>query len=306
MVYSGVFKGFPGSTMRINDLLVAALVCIVWGLNAVAAKIGVSHIPPVFFTAMRFVFVLMVLSPWLKPVPGKWGELIPAVFFMGGFHFALIFKGAQLSDASTMSIVNQLYVPFAALIAIFALGEAVPWQRWVGIGTALLGVTIFSLDATVSEHLPGVAFLVADGLVMAIGTVLLRRISGIAPFVVQAWMAAVGLPFLLGVSFLFEEGQFAALASSPWQGWAALAYTVIGGSLIGHTLYYVLLQRYEVSLVASVLLPGPAIGVLAGVVFLGEPFTPMIVLGSFLTIAGVFIVLRRNRRMTAIEPAEGV
>lgn len=306
MVYSGVFKGFPGLTMRINDLLVAALVCIVWGLNAVAAKIGVSHIPPVFFTAIRFVFVLMVLLPWLKPVHGKWGELIPAVFFMGGLHFALLFKGAQLSDASTMSVVNQLYVPFAALIAIFWLGEQVPWQRWLGIFTALLGVTIFSLDATVSEHLLGVAFLVADGLAMAIGTVLLRRITGIPPFVMQAWMAVVGLPFLLGVSFLFEKGQVAALASAPWQGWAALAYTVIGGSLIGHTFYYILLQRYKVSLVASVLLPGPAIGVLAGVVLLGEPFTPMIVLGSFLTIAGVFIVLRRNRRITVIEPAEGV
>lgn len=292
--------------MRFTDLLIAAIVCVAWGLNAVAAKIGVTHIPPVFFTAMRFVFVLMILLPWLKPAPGKWGELIPAVFFMGGLHFALIFKGAQLSDASTMSVVNQLYVPFAALIAIFALGEEVPWQRWAGIFTALLGVTIFSLDATVSEHLPGVAFLVADGLVMAIGTVLLRRMSGIAPFVVQAWMAAVGLPFLLAVSFAFEDGQWAALVSSPWQGWAALAYTVIGASLIGHTFYYVLLQRYEVSLVASVLLPGPAIGVLAGVVFLGEPLTPMIVLGTALTIAGVFIVLRRGRRIRVTEPAEGV
>jgi O-acetylserine/cysteine efflux transporter len=292
--------------MRLTDLLIAAIVCIVWGLNAVAAKIGVTHIPPVFFTGLRFVFVLMVLSPWLRSVPGKWGGLIPAVFFMGGLHFALIFKGAQLSDASTMSIVNQLYVPFAALIAIFWLGERVPWQRWAGIFTALLGVAVFSLDATVSEHLAGVAFLIADGLAMAIGTVLLRRLSGVQPFVMQAWMAALGMPFLFAVSFLFEDGQWAALANSPWQGWAALAYTIIGGSLIGHTFYYVLLQRYEVSLVASVLLPGPAIGVLAGVVFLGEPFTPMIVLGSLLTIAGVFIVLRRGRRIHAIESAEGV
>jgi O-acetylserine/cysteine efflux transporter len=291
--------------MRFSDLLIAAVVAIAWGLNAVAAKIGVTYIPPVFFTGLRFVFVLMFLSPWLKPVPGKWGQLLPAVFFMGALHFALIFKGAQLSDASTMAIVNQLYVPFAALIAIFWLGETVPWQRWAGIALALLGVTVFSLDATVSDHLPGVAFLVADGLAMAIGTVLLRRLTGVAPFVMQAWMAALGIPFLFGVSFLFEDGQWAALASAPWQGWAALAYTIVAGSLIGHTLYYVLLQRYEVSLVASVLLPGPAIGVLGGVVLLGEPFTPMIVLGSLMTIAGVFIVLRLSR-LRAIEPAEGV
>src|SRR5436853_7041031 len=162
--------------MRFSDLLLAAAVCVAWGLNAVAAKIGVTYIPPVFFTALRFVFVLIFLFPWLKPVPGRWGALIPAVFFMGGLHFALIFTGAQLSDASTIAIVNQLYVPFAALIAMVWLNEIVPWQRWAGIGLAILGVAIFSLDASVSSHPLGVAFLVADAVAMAIGTVMLRRL----------------------------------------------------------------------------------------------------------------------------------
>jgi O-acetylserine/cysteine efflux transporter len=291
--------------MRFSDLLLAAAVCVAWGLNTVAAKIGVTFVPPVFFTALRFVFVLMFLSPWLKPVPGKWGALIPAVFFMGGLHFALIFTGAELSDASTMAIVNQLYVPFAALIAMVWLRETVPWQRWLGIGLAIAGVAVFSLDASVSSHPLGVFLLVLDGLSMAIGTVLLRRLSGVEPFVMQAWMAVFGIPFLLLTSLVFESGQLGSLATAPWQGWAALAYTVVAGSLIGHTFYYVLLQRYEVSLVASVLLPGPAIGVLGGVALLGEPLTPLIVVGAVMTLAGVGIVLRRAG-IRAMEPAEGV
>jgi O-acetylserine/cysteine efflux transporter len=290
--------------MRFTDLLIAAAVCVTWGLNAVAAKVGVTYIPPVFFTGMRFVFVLIFLSPWLKLLPGKWSTLIPAVFFMGGLHFALIFTGAKLSDASTMAIVNQLYVPFAALIAMVWLNEPVPWQRWAGIGIAILGVIVFSLDASVSSHPLGVLFLVADALVMAIGTVLLRRLSGVGPLVMQAWMAVVGIPFLFLTSVLFESGQFAALATAPWQGWAALAYTVIAASLIGHTAYYVLLQRYEVSLVASMLLPGPAFGVLGGVALLGEPFTLLIVVGGLMTLLGVGLVLRKPD-FRAVEPAEG-
>ena len=291
--------------MKLSDLILAAALCVVWGLNTVAAKIGVTYIPPVFFTALRFIFVLIFLLPWLKPVPGKWGALIPAVFFMGGLHFALIFTGAQLSDASTMAIVNQLYVPFAALIALFWLHEMVPWQRWLGIALAIAGVVVFSLDASVSAHALGVIFLVADALSMAIGTVLLRRLTGVGPFVMQAWMAVFGIPFLFLTSFVFEHDQLASLATAPWQAWAALGYTVIAASLIGHTFYYVLLQRYEVSLVASVLLPGPAIGVLGGVALLHEPFTPLIFLGAAMTLAGVGIVLRRDN-LRAIEPAEGV
>jgi len=72
--------------MRLSHLLLAILVCFVWGLNAVAAKVGVTYIPPVFFTALRFILVLMCLAPWLRPVPGKWDVLIPAVFFMGGLQ----------------------------------------------------------------------------------------------------------------------------------------------------------------------------------------------------------------------------
>src|SRR5579863_6483508 len=105
--------------MRLTHLVVALIVCVAWGLNAVAAKVGVTYIPPVFFTGLRFVFVLICIAPWLKPAPGKWAVLIPAVFFMGGLHFALIFSGAKYSDASTMAIVNQLYVPLSVLLAIF-------------------------------------------------------------------------------------------------------------------------------------------------------------------------------------------
>jgi len=291
--------------MRFSHLVLALLVCVAWGLNAVAAKVGVTYIPPVFFTGVRFVFVLICLLPWLKPVPGKWNALIPAVFFMGGLHFALIFTGAKLSDASTMAIVNQLYVPISVLLAMAWLGETVPLRRWLGIALAFCGVVVFSLDASVASHWLGVFILFLDAISMAIGTVLLRRLSGVAPLVMQAWMAALGIPFLFLTSFIFESGQFAALSAAPWQGWAALAYTVIAGSLVGHTAYYILLQHYEVSLVGSVLLLGPAIGVLGGVAILGEPFTPMIVVGAAMTLFGVAIVLRRAP-LRALEPVEGV
>src|SRR5258707_2014446 len=219
--------------MRFTHLIMAALVCIVWGFNAVAGKIGVTYIPPVFFTALRFVFVLMFLAPWLKPVPGKWNVLIPAVFFMGGLHFALIFSGVKFSDASTMSIVNQLYMPISVLLAMVWLDEAVPLRRWLGIALACCGLISFSLDASVSSHLLGVFLLFLDAISMAIGTVLLRRLSGVQRFVMQAWMAVLGIPFLLITSLVFETGQIAAVVSAALQAWAAVAHSVVGRQPIG-------------------------------------------------------------------------
>ncbi|MSP95216.1 MAG: hypothetical protein EXR00_08090 [Alphaproteobacteria bacterium] len=290
--------------MRLPHLLLALAVCFAWGLNATAAKIGVTYMPPVFFSALRFVFVFACLFLWLRPTPGKYGALIPAVFFMGALHFGLIFTGARLSDASTISIVNQLYVPISVLLAIVWLGERVHWRRWLGIAIAFGGVVVFSSDASVAAHPFGVFIMVLDAIAMGIGTVLLRRIQGVPVFVMQAWMAAIGAPALLLASFVLESGQVQSALAAPWQAWAALAYSVLISSLIGHTGYYILLQNYDVSLVGSVLLLGPAIGVLGGVLILGEPFTPLIVVGSLMTLAGVGIVLMRTRRV--FEPAGGV
>jgi O-acetylserine/cysteine efflux transporter len=291
--------------MKLSHLAIAALICLVWGVNAAAAKVGVTHFPPIFLTALRFLAVLAILAPWLKPAPvrGSWGRLIPAVFLVGGLHFALIFTGVKFSTASAMAIVNQLYVPFAVLIAMCWLGEVCPMQRWIGIALALAGVVLFSLDGNVSGYWFGIVILVIDAAVFALGTVLLRRVSGVPPFVVQAWMAAIGFPFLIAMSLLIESGQSAALETAPWQGWAALAYTIVGGSLIGHTGFYFLLQRYEVSLVTSTLLVAPLIGVVAGVVLLGEPLTPLIAFGGLMTISGVAIVLKRAPR--AVLATEG-
>ena len=291
--------------MRLSHIALAVLVCFAWGLNAVAAKIGVTYIPPIFFTALRYVVVFACLFPWLRPVPGKYDVLIPAVFFMGGLHFALIFAGVKYSDASTMAIVNQIYVPISVLLAMFWLNETVPLRRWLGIALAFSGVVVFSLNANASTHLTGILLLVADAVSMAIGTVLLRRLSGVPALVVQAWTAALGVPFLLLTSLVFESGQIESLSSAPWQAWFSLAYAVVAGTFIGHIGYYILLQHYEVSLVGATLLTGPAIGVLGGVLILGEPFTPLIVVGSAMTLLGVAIVLKRSD-IPKMRPAEGV
>jgi O-acetylserine/cysteine efflux transporter len=284
------------SPMKPFDLFVAAMVCLFWGVNAAAAKTGVTYMPPIFFTALRFLIVLALLLPWLRvaPVKGQWGVLIPAVFFMGALHFALIFTGAKLSSASAMAIVNQLYVPMAALLAWFWLGEPVPLRRAAGVAVAFAGVALFSLDPNMSGHGLGILLLVIDALSMAIGTVMLRRLTGISPFVMQAWMAALGVPLLALTSLALESGQAAALDAAPLQAWGALAFTVVGGSLIGHSGYYYLLQRHDVSLVTSMLLVAPMIGVLSGVVLLGEPFTLRIALGALLTLGGVAVVLTRE------------
>lgn len=291
--------------MTPRDLFLVALVCLAWGFNAVAIKVGCDHFPPILFGAMRNGIVLIVMLPWLRAVgPGQAPTLLISTFFNGALHFALIYTGTMLSSASIMAIVDQLYVPFAALLAMWWLHERVGWRRWAGIGVAFVGMAVFSAEGNVAPHWEGLLFLVADAVSMAAGSVLFRRLT-VSPWVMQAWMAGLAFPALMLGSVIFESGQWAAIVAAPWQGWAALIYTVVGGSLIGFTGYYLLLQRYEVSLVGALCLISPVISVIAGVLMLHEPFTLQIGVGALIVLAGVGVVLMRED-LRKLEPPEGV
>ena len=117
--------------MNLPHLLVAAIVCLFWGCNVVAAKIGVTHFPPIFFTALRFLAVLVILLPWLqlRPVRGQWGTLLPAVFFMGALHFALLKKLA--AECRLASLSMGMSADFETAIRFGA--------THVRVGTAIFG-----------------------------------------------------------------------------------------------------------------------------------------------------------------------
>jgi O-acetylserine/cysteine efflux transporter len=101
---------------------------------------------------------------------------------------------------------------------------------------------------------------------------------------------------LLAASFLIDGDQTANLANVDLVGWGALAFTVFGSSLIGHTGYYFLLQRYEVSLISPLTLLAPILGVVFGIWLLGEPLTSRLVIGAVIAFAGVGVLAVRGKQ----------
>ena len=125
--------------MAPHHLLLLLLICTIWGFNFVAAKVGVGQIPPLLFTGLRFLILALVLIPFLKPAPGRMRDVLLIAAFNGAIHFGLMFTGVALAAASVVAVVAQLNVPFATLLSIFVLGEAVRWRRWLGMAMAFGG-----------------------------------------------------------------------------------------------------------------------------------------------------------------------
>lgn len=272
------------------------LICIIWGFNFVAAKVGVREIPPLLFTALRFSILAIALLPFLKPARGRMRDVVVIALFNGALHFGLMFIGIAMTAASVVAVVAQLNVPFATMLSIFFLGEVVRLRRWVGIALSILGVTIVSFDPHVFDALTGVLFAAGAALSAAIAAVCMRSLSNVGVFQLQSWTAVITAPLLLGASLLFESGQGDAIMNAQPITWAALLFTTIGASLIGHNVYYYLLQRYEVSLIAPLSLLSPLLGVVFGILMLGEHVSMRIVLGALTAFIGVGVLAFPSRK----------
>lgn len=290
-------RGEPDS-LHGRDLALLVGMNLIWGLNLVVSKIGVGEFAPIFFTAMRFGSLALFLLPLLRIHRGQMKNLLVAALLTGPLSFGLLFTGiSRAQDASTVAIATQLGVPFSTVLSVWLLGEHIHWRRVLGIVLAFSGVVIIGFEPRVFAYRDGLGFVIASSFVAALGLIFVKRLSGVRPLELQAWIASVGGPVLLLMSLLLESGQRQSMLTASWKGWAALAFTAVLSSLIAHSAWYYLISRYPVTRLSPITLLSPLFGVFFGVTLLGDHLTARMLAGGAVTLAGVFIVVLRERRI---------
>lgn len=271
---------------------------LIWGANLIASKIGVGYFPPIFFTALRFLSLVLFLIPVLKLHRGQMKNLIAGTALMGPVAFAFLFVGLQKAeDASTVAIATQLGVPFSTLFSVWLLGETIRWKRRLGIALAFGGIVIIGFDPRVIDYWEGLALVVISCVFSSLGLIFIKRLRDVQPLELQIWTAVIGAPILLLVSFTLEGGQLEAVRNASWEGWSALAFTVLLSSLIAHTGWYYLISRYPVTSLSPITLLSPLFGIFFGVTLLNDHLTTRMLIGGAITLIGVFIVVLREKRI---------
>ena len=99
---------------------------------------------------------------------------------------------------------------------------------------------------------------------------------------------------LLAISALAEPGGFAALGEASWVGWGGAVYSAVFASLLGHGLFFRLVQRHPVAQVTPYLLLTPVFAVLLGIVFWGDRPGPALWIGGAMVLGGVLMIAVRR------------
>ena len=284
------------------------LVQLLWGVNFAIAKFGLDSFSPIFFVALRFslVAILLVFVVGL-PKRSMLGRLLPLSATMGVMHFTLIFLGMARLDAATSSIAVQLQTPVAAIMAAFFFGERLGWRRIVGMIVAFGGVLLIAGEPRFSENPWPLLSVIAAALVWAAGNIQVKALGDQVDAVqLNGWIAILAAPQLLIASWLIEGPQWQHIPEVTWTGWGALLFQAVVIAIFTYWIWYNMMRRYPVNQVMPFTLLLPMIGVAAGALMRHKEVTWQMVVGGLATVAGVGIIVIRRPAVVAPATKTGI
>jgi O-acetylserine/cysteine efflux transporter len=197
----------------------------------------------------------------------------------------------------------QSYIPMTALLAWWVLGERFAWRTGLAIAISFAGVLVLGFDPLVLDQPVSLLLMLVSAVFLAIGTVLMKGLRGLDAFSQQGWTAVFSVLPLLAISAALEPGALAQLPRVGWVAWIGALYAAFVSSLLGHGLYYVLVQRHPVAQVTPWLLLVPVLAVGLGIAFWGDRPGPRLWLGGAMVLGGVLIIALRAITKSRVIPA---
>src|SRR3984957_14208682 len=280
--------------MYVIQIVCAVAVPLLWGYQFVAIKVGVTEFPPLFFLALRFLAIALLLVPFVeRPTRQQFGPVAAISLFLGGLNFGLFYVGLGLGSGSLSAVAYQLATPFTVLLAWPLLAERPSLTTSAGVGLAFVGVVVLAAGPGMSANALPLLLVVAAAFAFAVSNVLTKRYGPFDPLTLMAWSSLLTVPQVLLMSLLLEYGQLASLVTADGRGWVGLAHTNFIGGIVGFGLWFWLIGRCSRGRVAAFGLLLPVFALISSVLFLGDRVTPKLVVGGLLAISGVAITQLR-------------
>jgi drug/metabolite transporter (DMT)-like permease len=278
------------------------LVYLFWGSTYLAIDIGVRHIPPALMCAIRFTIAGVIMLGFCvargRNIRYSARQLVQLaivgnLLLMGGnltLSYAEIYIPSGL--AALLIAITPLW--FLILDSILLGHHRVSTRGVVGLALGFAGTAVLlwpQLNATGAvgrrELLWSIALL-GGSLSWALGSVLSKKWqSGPPTFAATAWQvlfAGIGNFVFAAVNRDFGRAQWTA------SGIGAVAYLVVGGSLIGYTAYIYILSHAPMAKVSTYAYVNPVVAVFLGWLVLHEKIDTYILAGSAVVIASVILV----------------
>jgi O-acetylserine/cysteine efflux transporter len=282
--------------------LMAVLVAVLWGFNFVVIKVGLGSFPPLLFAALRFV-VIAFPAVFLLPRQGMpWRWIVAVGVAMGVMQFGCLYIGMDYGvPPGLASILVQSQALITLLLSTVLLRDVPRPQQWLGVGLALAGMGAISAAQDGQTQLLGLCLVLCSSLSWASGNICIKRSRITNGFRLLVWMALIPPLPLLGLSLVFETGQWQAVRSLTPLGLGAILYTGLISSLLCFGFWAYLVQHYSPNRVAPFSLLVPIFGLGFAVLLLGESLSRLEIIGAVLVFVGLTLAVLTPRHSKEVQ-----
>jgi len=286
--------------MTPRHTLLALLVVVIWGVNFVAIDLGLAHVPPLVFLAMRFVLVAVPAVFFIRPPAIGWRNILLIGAFLSLGQFTLLYLALSLGmPPGLASLLLQTQIVFSVIVSSLLLHEHPTRRQVVGIVIGMVGLAVVVVGHThAAPWLPLVITLLA-ALSWAIGNVLSRRARAASGLSLVVWSGLVVPIPSLGLALLVDGPQAVSYSLTHLSIAAILStvYTAVAASLVAYTIWNSLLARYPTGAVVPFTLLVPVIGILAAWVVYRENPTASELIGGAIMLGGLAAAVVSRRRV---------
>lgn len=260
--------------------MLIGILALVWGCNWPVLKLGVTELAPLTFRATTLPFagigLLLVakLSGQSIAIPrALWWKVGALAMFNIGVWNGLILFGVQQMPAGRSAILAYTMPVWSVLFSLPLLHEPLSPRKLIGLVLGMAGMALLIGDDF--RHLQGAPvgtlFILGAAVSWAFGTVLLRRWKPPIPQnTMSGWMMLIGwIPIVVLVPF-FDPHPWVTVSTMSGTAWFAVLYNIFFAGTLAHWAWFTMARTLPVAVSSLSSLPVPVVGVLAGMLFLGE------------------------------------
>ena len=263
-----------------------------WGGTYLGMRIALEGFPPFFVAGFRQLIAGIILYVFLRlrgaapPTRAQWlGATV-----VGGLLLVVGNGGVVFAEQWVSSGLAALALGAIPLWAALFSGLFGRWPRpieWCGLAIGFAGLVLLNLENGLHANPIGAIVLLIAPISWALGSILSQRLPS------PKGLMASAAQMLVGGVMLFIVGSVIGERMTAFPGpraLGAMAYLIVGGSLIGFTAYGYLLRHTRPAMATSYAYVNPLVAVGLGVALAGERITLIGVLAMFTILSGVVLV----------------
>jgi len=281
-----------------KPLLALIWVCFFWGTTWIGSKEGVKYVPAIQMCAIRqmlggciyLLYFLYKKHPW--PKGKQWITIIilSALNFM--LSNTLSTWGVKYISSGLGAIIAAIVPLWIVIITLFE-GEHLPKKAITGMLLGFGGVCIIFYDHLKdflnADFRLGIFLSVIATISWAFGSLYTKKhAANFNPYFSIGLQMIISAIALFGVSY--TTGDIIHISSIPANGWWAILYLVIVGSVLTFIAYIYMLQQLATSQASIYAYTNPVVAVLLGALIFHEKLNIYIGIGGAVTIFGIYLV----------------